>query len=118
MRWVSSVTNFSFILMLMGVSGNVVYAQGFDVCQLYGVVYITEDPDEANFKVFIEDSEAFADLVVFQEENRLMADQPGIWYISDTPAFSDFSIFIERRRGMADFAIFYTDILSFAGCNN
>jgi hypothetical protein len=118
MRWVSLAGKFSFILMLMGVSANDVYAQGFDVCQLYGVVYVTEDPNEANFKVFIEDSEAFADLVVFQEENRLMADQPGIWYIADTPAFANFSIYIERRRGMADFVIFYTDILSFAGCKN
>ena len=118
MRWVSIVRYFSFSLILVGVSANVVHAQGFDVCQLYGVVYITENPNEANFKVFVEDSEAFADLVVFKEENRLMADEPGIWYITDTPAFANFSVFIERRRGLADFAIFYTDILSFAGCKN
>lgn len=112
------MTNFSFILMLLGVSVEDVYAQGFDVCQLYGAVYITENPSEANFKIFVEESEAFADLVVFREENRLMADEPGIWFLSDSPAFTNFSVFIEKRRGLADFAIFYTDILSFAGCNN
>jgi len=118
MRWVYFALNFSFILTLTGVSGNVVYGQGFEVCQLYGVVYVTENPNEANFRVFIEDSEAFADLVVFQEDNRLMADEPGIWYMSDTPAFANFAIYFERSNGLADFTIFYTDIHSFAGCNN
>ncbi len=71
--------NFTFILTLTGVGGSVAYGQGFDVCQLYGVVYVTENPNEANFRVFLEDSEAFADLVVFQEDNRLMADETGSW---------------------------------------
>ena len=118
MRWVYITVNFTFILTLTGVGGSVAYGQGFDACQLYGVVYVTETPYEANFRVFLEDSEAFADLVVFQEDNRLMADETGIWYMSDTPAFANFSIYFERSRGLADFAIFYTDILSFAGCNN
>ncbi len=118
MRWVIKTVGLSFILVLVGVCAEVVYAQGFDVCQLYGVVYVTDNPNEANFKVFVEDSEAFADLVVFIEDNRLMADEPGVWFITDQPAFANFSIFIERSRGLADFAIFYTDILSFAGCNN
>lgn len=118
MRRVYLVLNLSFILTLTGIGGSVVYGQGFDVCQLYGVVYVTDNPNEANFKVFIEESEAFADLVVFQEDNRLMADRPGIWFITDTPAFANFAIYFERNLGMADFSIFYTDILSFAGCKN
>ena len=118
MRWVIISLNFSFILLLMGVSVSDAAAQGFEVCQLYGVVHITDDPNQANFRVYVEDSEAFADLVVFREENRLMADRPGIWYVTETPAFASFSIFIEKNRGLADFAIFYTDIQSFAGCNN
>ena len=115
MRWVSRYAALSFILTLTGVE-EVVLAQSFDTCQLYGVVYITENPSEANFKVFVEDSEAFADLVVFREDNRLMADRPGIWFIADSPAFANFSIYLEKNRGLADFSIFYTDILSFAGC--
>ena len=118
MRWVYIPLNFIFMLTLTGVGGSVAYGQGFDVCQLYGVVHVTENPNQANFRVYLEDSEAFADLVVFQEENRLMADEPGIWYQSDTPAFANFSVYFERSRGLADFTIFYTDILSFAGCNN
>jgi len=118
MKWVYIALNFTFILTLTGVGGSVVYGQGFDVCQLYGVVYVTEHPNEANFRIFIEDSEAFADLVVFPEDNRLMADEPGIWYMSDTPVFANFSVYFERSRGLADFSIFYTDVLSFAGCNN
>ena len=106
------------MLTLMGVSGNYVCAQGFDVCQLYGAVRVTDNPNEANFKVFIEESEAFADLVVYHEENRLMADEPGIWFITDTQAFANFSIYFEGNRGLADFTVFYTDILSFAGCKN
>ncbi|GJM29313.1 MAG: hypothetical protein DHS20C17_19480 [Cyclobacteriaceae bacterium] len=115
MRWVYTCTALSFILAFMGVS-DMVFAQGFDTCQLYGVVYVTENPREANFKIYIEESEAFADLVVFQEQNRLMADEPGIWYMADSPAFANFSVYIESNRGLADFAIYYTDILSFAGC--
>ncbi len=118
MRWVYTAFYFSFILTLIGVSVSDTCAQGFDACQLYGVVHITEDPNEANFRAYVEDSEAFADLVVYREDNRLMADQPGIWFITDTPAFANFSVFIEKNRGLADFAIFYTDIQSFAGCNN
>ncbi len=117
MKWVYITMNFTFILTLMGVGGSVAYGQGFDACQLYGVVYITENPNEANFRVYLEDSEAFADLVVFLEENRLMADESGVWHISNIPAFANFSIYFERSRGLADFSIFYTDILSFAGCN-
>lgn len=118
MRWVYKSLYFSFIPVLMGVSAIDGCAQGFEVCQLYGVVYITDDPNQANFRVYVEDSEAFADLVVFREDNRLMADRPGIWFITETLAFANFSIFIEENRGLADFAIFYTDIQSFAGCNN
>jgi hypothetical protein len=118
MRRVSITLNFIFTLTLTGVGGSVAFGQGFDVCQLYGVVYVTDNPNEANFKVFIEESEAFADLVIYQEDNRLMADEPGIWFITDTPAFANFSIYFERNRGLADFAIYYTDILSFAGCKN
>ncbi len=117
MRWVYKYTAVSFILVLMGVN-EVVYAQGFNTCQLYGVVYVTENPSEANFKVFVEESEAFADLVVFREDNRLMADRPGIWFEADSPAFANFSVYIEKNRGLADFAIFYTDVLSFAGCKD
>jgi hypothetical protein len=118
MKWVYTPLNFMFILTLTGVGGSAAYGQGFDVCQLYGVVYVTDNPHEANFKVYIEDSEAFADLAVFREENRLMADEPGIWFITDTRAFANFAVYFERNRGQADFAIFFTDILSFAGCKN
>ncbi len=93
-------------------------AQSFDACQLYGKVYVTDDPREANFKVFVEETEAFADLVVYEEENQLFADKPGLWFITDTQAFANFTIYFEKSRGMADLTIFYTDILSFAGCNN
>jgi hypothetical protein len=117
MRWVYRSTALSFIIAFMGVNG-VTYAQGFDTCQLYGVVYVTKNPSEANFKIVVEESEAFADLVVFQEQNRLMADEPGIWYMVDSPGFANFSVYIESNRGLADFSIFYTEILSFAGCKD
>ena len=45
-----------FILVLNGVGG---MAQSFDACQLYGQVFVTQDHNQANFKVFIEETEAF-----------------------------------------------------------
>jgi hypothetical protein len=87
-----------------------------DVCQLKGVVYVTEIPEEAHFRVFVEEYESSARLLVFSEENRLFADQPGVWHFTRKRAFSNFTIYLTDTRAFADFTIAYTDIASFAGC--
>lgn len=87
-----------------------------EVCKLRGSVYVTDDPNRAHYYVFVEEYESSADLAVFMEENRLYADQPGLWFFTDKESFSDFIVYFTESKGMADFSIYYTDVASFAGC--
>ncbi|EMR03645.1 DUF6150 family protein [Cesiribacter andamanensis] len=87
-----------------------------DICQLKGSVYVTDNPQEAHFRVYIEEYESSAKLLVYSEENRLFADQPGLWHFTDKPAFANFKIYLAESRAFADFTIAYTDVASFAGC--
>lgn len=106
----------TFTLGLIMLNVYQVEAQSFDACQVYGTVYEADSPNDASFTVYLETSEAFADLVVYQEDNRLMANESGHWFFTDKPAFAHFSIYFVNKRGLADFSIFYTETLSFAGC--
>jgi hypothetical protein len=89
-------------------------------CKLFGSVYIEEtNPDRADFLVFEEESEAFANIIVFYDiDNRLFANKPGLWHITDKRGFADFSVYFVDKRNQADFSVFFTDVESFAGCNN
>lgn len=87
-----------------------------EVCRLRGSVYVTDDPQRAHYYVFVVDYESAADLSVYAEENKLFADQPGLWFYTDKEAFADFNVYFTDNRGMADFTIYYTDVASFAGC--
>ena len=91
--------------------------QALDICQLRGTVYITENPDEANFYLYEEDSEAFADFLIFETDNALFATEPGIWYFTDKKGFADFSVYFLESKGHADFTVYFTSFESFAGCN-
>lgn len=87
-----------------------------EVCKLRGSVYVTDNPNRAHYYVFVEDYESSADLNVYMEENKLYADQPGLWFYTDQEAFADFVVYFTDSKGMADFSIYYTDVASFAGC--
>lgn len=87
-----------------------------ELCKLRGQVYVTDDPQRAHYYVFVADYESSADLSVFVEENKLFADQPGLWFFTDKEAFADFNVYFTDNKGMADFTIYYTDVASFAGC--
>lgn len=89
-------------------------------CKLFGSVYIEENnPDRADFLVYEEESEAFADIMVFYDiDNRLFANKPGLWHITDKRGFADFSVYFVKKRNQADFSVYFTDVESFAGCNN
>jgi len=89
----------------------------YDPCNVYGVIFIEDNPRLAHFKVYEEASEAFADVIVFEETNRLYADSKGKWFFTDTREFADFYIYFEEEKGLADFSVFYTDYESFSGCN-
>jgi hypothetical protein len=77
-----------------------------------------KEPARAQFKVYREDSESFADLVVFRAENLLFADKPGKWFFTDARSQARFSICWVSERSSADFSIFITETESFAGCQN
>ena len=88
-------------------------------CKIYGSVYLETDPARRSYctgTVYVEPEEAFANLVVFKESNKLFADKPGLW--ADAPArdFADYVLFVTTDRSRADFAIHYTKVRSFAGC--
>ena len=88
-------------------------------CKIYGSVYLETDPSRRNYclgTVYVEPEEAFADLIVFKEANKLFADKAGLW--ADAPArdFADYVLFVTTDRSRADFAIHYTKVRSFAGC--
>ncbi|ALW87178.1 hypothetical protein AUC43_02005 [Hymenobacter sedentarius] len=88
-------------------------------CKIYGSVYLETDPSRRNYclgTVYVEPEEAFVDLIVFKEANKLFADKAGLW--ADAPArdFADYVLFVTTDRSRADFSIHYTKVRSFAGC--
>jgi hypothetical protein len=87
-------------------------------CQLSGPLIEEKDPARAQFRVFKEESESFADLIVFKAENALFADKPGKWYFTGSRALARFSIFWVEERSQADFSVYITETESFAGCQN
>ena len=94
---------------------------GVDFCRIYGSVYFERDPRyqaSSHFTIFEESEEAFANLVVYKEDNKLFADQPGLWYETKSRDFADYIIFISPNRNKADFGVNFTTIRSFAGCKN
>lgn len=102
----------SFYLMLSPLGDQV------DPCDIYGKVYFeTADPNRSHFRVYVEDSESFADVVVFMEKNQLYADRAGHWAKVEKRGIADVIIYLEKNRNLADFSIYYTETESFAGCN-
>jgi hypothetical protein len=66
--------------------------------------------------VYLEPDEAFADVLVFKESNKLFADKTGFWYFTMARDFADYALFVTDKRNLADFSIHYTDVRSYAGC--
>lgn len=89
----------------------------YDPCEVYGAIYIEDNPRLAHFKVYEETSESFADILVFEQDNRLYADSQGKWFFTKNRDFADFFVYFESERGLSDFSVYYTDFESFAGCN-
>ena len=92
-----------------------------DVCRIFGSVSLTSDPkykNMAQYHVYLEPEEAYADLLVFKENNKLFADGPGLWFITSSRNFADHVFFVTTNRAFADFSIHYTGKRTFAGCKN
>ena len=92
-----------------------------DVCLLFGSVYLTTDPklkNLARYQVYLEPEEAYADLVVFKENNKLFADGPGLWFVTSSRNFADHVFYVTTNRAFADFSVHFTSKRTFAGCKN
>jgi hypothetical protein len=94
-------------------------AGSIDPCQIYGSIYLETDPSRRSYcfaTVYLEPEEAFADLMVYKEDNKLFADKAGFWSPASTRDFADYVLYVTDKRALADFYIHYTDSRSFAGC--
>ncbi|GHA67794.1 DUF6150 family protein [Pontibacter akesuensis] len=90
-------------------------------CRIYGSVYLERDPmykSMASHIVFVGEEEAFADMVVFRESNKLFADAPAIWYITPNKAFADHILYVTDQRHLADFTVHFTDVRAIATCRD
>lgn len=90
-----------------------------DGCRIFGSVYLETDPRRQGRcfgTIYLEPETAFADVLVFQETNKLFADKAGLWYLTDARDFADYSLFVTTNRNLADFSIQYTKVRSYAGC--
>ncbi|SMB87146.1 hypothetical protein SAMN00120144_1487 [Hymenobacter roseosalivarius DSM 11622] len=94
-------------------------AQSVEACRIYGSIYLETDPRWRSYcfaTVYLEPDEAFADVLVFKESNKLFADKAGFWYFTMARDFADYALFVTDNRNLADFSIHYTDVRSYAGC--
>ena len=92
---------------------------GIEPCKVYGSIYLETDPRLRSYcfgAVYIEPEEAFADVLVYQENNKLFADKAGLWYPAENKQFADYNLFVTSDRNLADFSIHYVKVRSFAGC--
>ena len=90
-----------------------------DGCRIFGSVFLETDPrrkSQCFGVVYLEPEEAFADVLIYPETNKLFADKAGLWYLADSPHFADYALFVTENRNLADFSIHYTKVRSYAGC--
>jgi hypothetical protein len=87
-------------------------------CQLKGSFFEEKNPARIQYRVFVAESESFADLLVFKVDNNLFADKPGLWHLTDSRAQANYFISFTDDRSKADFSIYFIDTESFAGCQN
>lgn len=106
----------SGILLVLTGFGFQLQAQSQAYCQLKGPVFVETNPARAQYRVYLEESESFADLLIFKTSNSLFADRPCLWYFTPARAQSDFSILFVKDRAQADFSIHFIETESFAGC--
>src|SRR5690606_35867886 len=88
-------------------------------CRIYGSVYLERDPkyrNAASHTVFLNEEEAFADMVVYRESNKLFADATAVWYITPNKAFADHILYVTDNRNLADITLHFTTVRSFATC--
>ena len=105
-----------FFLIVGKVTTSCAQRIGLEYCKIWGRIYVVSDKNKADFRVYVEESDAFANIAVYQHTNKLYADRPGHWFFTNNRAEADFWIYLEPIKGFADFSIAYVETESFAGC--
>lgn len=109
-----------FFFMFIIVSSFQVFSQvvpgRIDPCKVFGKIFIVSDKRQADYRVFEEESEAFAHLVVYKQDNRFYSDKQGQWFFTKDKTEADFWVYLVDSKGLSDFSIAYTQTESFAGC--
>ncbi len=85
-------------------------------CEVYGTMHEVYNARQADLIVFEEESEAFADLVVYDQDNRFSADRSGHWHFVKRRERARYTIYFTKNRDKADFTVYFTDTEAFAGC--
>ena len=108
----------SFILLAWLLTANVEESRvQAPYCDIYGVMYEVDDRRKADFIVYEETTESFADVIVFDQDNKLYANAPGHWHFVNKPEFARYRLYFTKNRDAAHFTVFFTEFESFAGCN-
>jgi len=105
------------LLTLFTCCALVANAQQNKYCKLYGQVFIVDNPAQADYIIYEESSEAFAEVRLFEEQNSLFADHAGIWFFCESFELADFRVYFTDERYQAHFTVYFIDTASFAGCN-
>lgn len=87
-----------------------------DYCSTYGIIYFVDKQNQADLIIKLESDESIANMLVYKEDNRLMADTDGVWYITDNPALAKYRVFMTNNAQIADFTVCYIEDRAFAGC--
>lgn len=85
-------------------------------CDIYGVIYFEKNRYAAQASIFIEEDETRANLLVFKEDNKLFADQEGLWYITENPSIAHYRLYKTNERRDADITIAFIEERAFVGC--
>lgn len=112
-----SLKRFIWITALLGCFGAWAQVGRPAKCEAFGAVYFTKTKSEADFIVFIEESEGLATLKVFKVDNILYASGPGLWYETQAKSQARYLVYIEtERKSAADFTVAYVTQEAYAGC--
>jgi hypothetical protein len=106
----------ALLALVLGFGHGKVFGQNKAYCDLHGAVFVEASAAAAQYRVYEEKTEAFADLLVFKTQNALFADRGGLWFMTGTRASAALRVYFVAERSMADFSVYYTPTESFAGC--
>jgi outer membrane lipoprotein-sorting protein len=89
----------------------------FTHCDVFGSVFEVDRPHLADYIIYEESAETFADVIVFEQKNRFYASKQGMWYFEKDQSFARYKVYFTDQPKEADFKVYFTRFESFAGCN-